>query len=102
MERQQTLDIMCIPIKKVSEDNEIVEYQFAVDIYEPDPKRNGRFTIVGEAQGVFCLDKKSGEINLLDKMPGDKNNKRFLRASKCIQRHWEKGDYPDSTMFACG
>jgi len=93
---------MCIGIEKVGETSEAAEYTFVSDVYEPDPARKGRSMVVGQNRGILRILKATGEVSLLQPMPEDEGDKRYLRASAKLRQHWTVGEYPDRTMFACG
>jgi hypothetical protein len=93
---------MCIPIEKISEDDETAEYQFSADIHEPHPQYRDGCQVLGQAHGTMSVDKSSGEIILVQAMPWDESEKRFSSAARKIKEHWEVGEFPDKTIFACG
>lgn len=74
-----------ISIHKVSEDDGAARYRFVGD--------NGR-------AGTFAIDKETGEISLVEKMPGDEGGHMFNRAAMKILRAWKQGSLPESTEWA--
>ncbi len=46
--------------------------------------------------------KASGEVLLVQPMPGDANHSRFNSAARKVKQHWTNREYPEKTMFACG
>jgi len=75
-----------IPIRKVSEDDESVEYRFGDD--------------TGRRWGRLRVDKRSGKVVVVEPAPGDE--KEFLsgRAARRVFLHWEEGVFPDKTCWA--
>lgn len=41
-------------------------------------------------------------VTLVDAVPSDDGEERFLRACRVLVRHFEDGELPERTMFACG
>ena len=78
------------------------DYFFEADVWDKDPRFKSRAMIVGTNRGLMRLHKDSGEIELLQPMPEDDNEKRFTSASRVLKRHWEAGEIPSATQFACG
>ena len=93
---------MCIGIEKIADSDEDALYAFVSDVYEPDPRYRNRSMIVGQNRGVLQVVKETGEVSLIEAMPEDDDDKRFLQAAARIKKHWKAGEYPDRTMFACG
>ena len=75
-----------IPIRKVREDEAMVEYRFADD----EEKRWGRLSV----------DKRSGEVTIIEPAPGDES--KFLSgcAARRVFLHWKEGEFPDKTCWA--
>lgn len=59
-----------------------------------------RFTSDGGNSGVFEINKESGELSLLEPMPGDEEQNIYRRASIKIIREWKSGSLPDVTEWA--
>lgn len=93
---------MSIGLEKLTETSESAEYAFVSDVYEPNPAHKGRSLCVGQNRGVLRIIKASGEIIRVHAMPEDDADKRYKRAAAKIRQHWEAGEYPERTMFACG
>lgn len=93
---------MCIGIEKIEETEINAQYAFISDVYEQDPKSRDRMMIVGQNRGVLQVAKTTGEVTLVEAMPEDDGEKRFLKAATKIRKHWEAREFPDKTMFACG
>ncbi len=102
MDRNRTVDWMCIAIQKIAETDEDAQYAFVSDVYAPDPKCRSRFMVVGQNRGVLRVSKTTGAVSLVEAMPEDDDAKRFQSAAARIRKHWKAGEYPDRTMFACG
>lgn len=101
-DRGRTVDLMCIGIEKVAETGEAADYAFISEVRELKEGRRNQTVRVGENRGVLRVSKASGEIVLLEPMPEDDGDQRFRRAAMRIKKHWEAGEFPDRTMFACG
>lgn len=74
-----------IIIRKINEDNRFASYQFAGD---------------GERYGEFSINKKSGDILLTKKMPGDEAGHFFNRAAMKVLRAWRQGELPELAEWA--
>lgn len=59
-----------------------------------------RFTGDGGKSGLFEINKKSGELLLLEPMFGDENQNAYKRASIKILREWREGSLPSMTEWA--
>jgi len=75
-----------IPIRKVSEDDESVEYRFGDD--------------TEQRWGRLRLDKRSGRVVVVEPAPGDEKEFLFGRAARRVFLHWEEGVFPDKTCWA--
>ena len=102
MEKKRTVDWMCIGIEKIAETDDDAQYAFVSEVYEPDPRFRNRRMVVGQNRGVLRVAKATGEVTLVEAMPEDDDRKRFQRAAARIRKHWEAGEFPVRTMFACG
>jgi hypothetical protein len=102
MEHKRTVDWMCIGIEKLSDTDTHVDYAFVSDVRERDPRYRSRSVIVGQNRGRLRIMKATGDVTLLEPMPGDEESKRFQRAAARIKKHWDAHEFPDKTMFACG
>lgn len=76
---------MYIAIRKQSENDLNVIYSFGVS---------------EDKVGRIQIDKTTGNIDLLDSAPNDESASLFSRASRKLQQHWERGEYPDATCWA--
>lgn len=74
-----------VGIKKLSSDDEFVEYSFG-----PNEEEVGRLRV----------NKSSGKIDILDEVPGDESRKYSTRAARKITLHYRKDEFPDVTCFA--
>ena len=72
-------------IDKISEDDLVARYRFTCD--------GGRI-------GSFQIDKESGEVSLLEPMPGDERGHAFNRAAVKIMREWKQGNLPARSEWA--
>jgi hypothetical protein len=93
---------MLIDITKDSETPEHADYFFSSSVTDKDPRFKSRSMIVGVNIGLLRIAKASGKIEMLQAMPEDEGNKRFDRAASVLRRHWQKAEFPERTMFACG
>ncbi|WP_444940643.1 hypothetical protein ACJJI3_19445 [Microbulbifer sp. ZKSA004] len=89
------LDFMCIDLNKELEDEIMCKYSFCSNAKVSDGT-------IKKVKGMLSIDKSSGEVELIDKMPGDDENMVFFRARAKIRKHWNNGEYPSVTMFAAG
>lgn len=100
--QKRSLDLMLINIKKLSEDDSTVEYDFSTTVEVPHPKYRYGTESVGRNHGTILLDKRTGQTVLAEPMPEDENQACFIRAARKIRKHWEAGEYPDETRYASG
>jgi hypothetical protein len=75
-----------IPIRKVREDGDSVVYRFGDD-------RESRW-------GMLRLDKRSGEVTIIEPAPGDEHNRLSRPAARKVFLHWQEGSFPDETCRA--
>lgn len=73
-------------IRKASENDQVAVYMFG-----PDEDR---------LFGRLVIDKHKGHIVVGDPYPGDKVGFYSSRASKRLKQHFDKGEFPDQTMYA--
>jgi len=76
---------ICVLLRKESETERDAIYFFGPD--------EGRF-------GKWMIDKRSGEIELLEPIPGDRTTFYSSRAASRLEQHFKKGEFPDETMYA--
>ena len=98
----RSLDWMCIGILLDKDKSEYSDYFFEADVWDKDPRFKSRSMRVGTNRGLMRLHKDSGEIELLQAMPEDHDKKRFKSAATKLKTHWEAGEIPKATQFACG
>ena len=96
------LDWLCIPITKKDENERHCDYLFTATWHAPDPEHSGRSKSVGHERGVLRIVKATGEISIVEQMPGDDGERRAQRAARIVYRHWQKGEYPQNTIYAAG
>lgn len=58
--------------------------------------------VVGQNLGLMRLHKETAEIELLLPMYEDTQNKRFKCAARKLKQHWDAGEIPQLTQYACG
>jgi len=96
------VDWMLINITKDRETQEHADYFFSSSVTDKDPRFKSRSMIVGVNIGLLRIFKASGEVELPQAMPEDDENKRFARAVTVLRKHWQKAEFPERTVFACG
>jgi hypothetical protein len=74
-----------IKLRKTFEDVGIAKYSFETD---------------GEHHGILAINKLSGEVSLLEPLPGDGREMLFLRAAASIRKEWKDGRFPSATEWA--
>ena len=95
------LDSMCIPIRKVAEDDTTVTYRFESDYWVKNPEYPSRHKIYCTYYGEILVDKDTKECVVATAMPHD-TGKVSSRALRAVVGHVERGAYPATTMWACG
>ena len=98
----RSVDWMCIGITLDSKTKTHADYAFESMAWDKDPRFRSRSMIVGTTRGLMRLDRETGDITLLSPMPEDQGDTRFQRAARVVRRHWEAGELPEATQFACG
>src|SRR3990167_997482 len=94
------LDWMCINLRKSEEDQLHATYSFSCAKYRA--LSDSRNEAAGSATGKLSISKQSGKLTLLDAMPGDEERSITSRAAQVLQRHWSKGEYPETTAHVAG
>lgn len=74
-----------IRISKVAESDAVASYRF-----EGDARRSGSFDI----------NKQTGEVSLVEQMPGDEKGHVFSRAAAKIMKEWKQGRLPENAEWA--
>ncbi len=92
---------MCIPIRKVAEDDSTVTYRFESAFWTRDPEQPTRRKVYAVYHGEILADKLTKDCLVIKEMPFDKG-RVSSRALHVIRRHIERAEYPDETMFASG
>lgn len=83
-----TVDWMSILIEKNSEKQDFIDYIFICDVWAKDPRHTTRNICIGQNRGLFRINKKTIESELLLPMAGDKNGERYQRALlKVLKEH---------------
>lgn len=59
-----------------------------------------RFTSDGTAVGCLLIDKQTGDIKILDPVPGDESGALAARAAVRLRKEWRSGHLPDLTEWA--
>ena len=75
-----------VPIRKVKEDDVSVEYRFSWSM-------ETNF-------GLLQVDKRTGEVRVIQALPGDEKNRAFNCAARKVFLHWKEGEFPDETCWA--
>ncbi len=73
-----------IQIRKAMEDDSLVIY---------------RFGPVGDLVGSVCVDKDTGEVELLE-LEGGRESFYLPRVARVMKRHFEAVEFPDDTCYA--
>jgi len=76
---------ICVLLRKESETE-----QEAVYLFGPDEGRLGK----------LMIDKRTGEIDVLEPIPGDQTTFYSSRAARRLEQHFKNGEFPDETMYA--
>ena len=76
-----------IGITKIQEDDTSVVYAFTRS-EPPSP------------QGRLRIDKATGQVTLIEQLPGDTDGRAYSRAAHKIKTAWRVGTYPDKTCWA--
>ena len=75
-----------IEIQKVREDEGTADYTFSLE---------------GRGTGLVRLRKSTGEVELLEPLPGDSAERGFFeRAAHKLRSHWRKEEFPERTCWA--
>jgi hypothetical protein len=74
-----------IMIRKVAENPTSAEYTFGAS---------------EDRLGQLKLDKATGNMVLVEPVPGDDEGALYRRAAYKIKQHWAAGDLPESTCWA--
>lgn len=69
-------------------------------IDEGDDVANYRFKSDGGRVGLFQINKSSGEVKLIEQMPGDEGGHIFNRAAVKVMREWKRGKLPSVAEWA--
>lgn len=97
------LDGMCIFILKDKEHTSSVDYFFACEVHEKDPRFRGRYMNTGQRRGLFRIAKATLDAELLWPMDLDREGKCFQRAAgKVMKEFQETGAFPEKTAFQSG
>ena len=59
-----------------------------------------RFSTTDDRAGVLEIIKSSGEIRLIEELPGDESHRLYSRAARKIQLAWRSGTLPEKTCWA--
>ncbi len=74
-----------VSITKTTSNDDFVEYSFG-------PNEGFR--------GLLRIHRATGEIEVLDEVPGDEKKLYSLRACRKVAQHFKKHEFPDVTCFA--
>ena len=74
-----------VGIKRLNADDEFAEYSFG-----PNDDKLGRLRI----------NKRSGEIEVLEEVAGDESKKYSVRAARKLILHFRSNEFPEVTCFA--
>ena len=87
-----SLDWLCIPIAKANESDQFCDYTFSAAWHADDPDNPGRCKVVGQEQGVLRVMKATGDVSVIEQMPGDDGERRAQRAARIVYQHWQQGE----------
>lgn len=76
---------LLIDIKKDNENTEEAFYSFSTP--------EGDF-------GKVAINKKTGEPRVIEEPAWDKESELAMRVFRILVRHWQKGEFPEVTMWA--
>lgn len=67
-----------------------------------DSERSAKyqFTSDGTHTGLLQIDKQSGDIQILEPLPGDEAGALAARAAARLRIEWRRGKLPDMTEWA--
>jgi hypothetical protein len=103
MSNSSHVDGMSIAIGKDKEGNDYVDYFFICDLWGKDPRHTRRNMIIGQSRGLFRINKKTLNAELLLPMAGDETEARFHRAvGKVLNEYKISNAFPDKAHFASG
>ncbi len=77
---------MIIDIEKISENQEEAVYSFR--------------TFDRGHTGKVAINKKTGEPRVIEEPAWDKESELAMRVFRVLVRHWQKGEFPEITMWA--
>lgn len=97
-----SLDLLCIPIAKKDKSDDLCDYAFSAALHVSDPDHPSRSKVERQERGVLRIMKATGEITVVEQMPGDDGERRAQRAARIIARQWKQGEYPKHTIYAAG
>lgn len=76
-------------------------YLRIVKVHESSAQADYEFMDASEERiGRLRVDKKTGESSLIKNMPGDPDDRMFLRAAYKLKKQFDSGVLPDLTVFA--
>ncbi len=94
---------MSIMIHKNLDKNDYIDYVFKCNMWTEDPRYNSRNIMIGETSGLFRINKKTLEPELLIAMENDENNFRYFRAQSTIINEYKlTNTFPEIAHFASG
>lgn len=97
------VDGQCIFIEKDAEKDEYIDYTFTCEVWGKDPRFKQRRMIIGQAKGLFRIDKSDQSPSLLLPMEGDSSERRYKSAaSKVLKKHRSDNVYPEKAAFQSG
>jgi hypothetical protein len=74
-----------VRINKIAENEAVASYRFEGDLHRT---------------GSFDINKQTGEISLVEPMPGDEKGHAFSRAAAKIMKEWKQGSLPETAEWA--
>ncbi len=68
--------------------------------FEDQDSARYRFESDGGEAGTLAIKKSSGEVTVVEPLPGDEKGHVFSRAAAKIRKEWKAGRLPDATEWA--
>ena len=98
------VDSQCIDILKLKDCKLYVDYEVTSTLWDIDPRFRSRSIKAGSTTGILTgilrLYKESGEVDIVYPILHDKGVV-LAKAKACLNRLFDKGEYPDKTGHYC-
>lgn len=101
--QENFVDSQCIFIERDDETEDYVDYFYVSDIRGNDPRYKQRNMVIGQARGLFRINKKTLEPVLLKGIELDLKNRCFHRAAaKILKLYRSDNEFPEKAAFQSG